>query len=63
MLHLIEGLGNVEECSGAVLLGVEGCVDPLDETVGLVDCGMSLPEAELMVGDETIGGHQWENTV
>jgi hypothetical protein len=39
MPHFIEGLGNVEECSGAVLLGVEGCVDSLDKTVGWVDCG------------------------
>jgi hypothetical protein len=38
-------------------------VDSLDETVGLVDCGMSLPESELMSGDETVGGHQWEDTV
>jgi hypothetical protein len=54
MPHFIEGLGNVEECSIAVLLGVEGCVDSLDETVGLVDCGMSLLQAELMSGDETV---------
>jgi hypothetical protein len=31
--------------------------------VGLVDCGMLLPEAELMIGDETVGGHEWEDTV
>jgi hypothetical protein len=54
MPHLIEGLGNIEECSGAVLIGVKGCVDALDQTVGLVDCEMSLPEAELMIGDETV---------
>jgi hypothetical protein len=57
MPHFIEGLGNVEECSGAVLLGVEGCVDSLDETVCSVDCGMSLPEAEFMSGAEIVGGH------
>jgi hypothetical protein len=26
MPHLIEGLGNVKECGGAVLLGIKGCV-------------------------------------
>jgi hypothetical protein len=31
--------------------------------VGLVDCGMLLPEAELMIGDETFEGHEWEDTV
>jgi hypothetical protein len=56
MPHFIKGLGNVKECSGAVLFGFEGFVDPLDETVGLVDCGMALPETELMSGDETVGG-------
>jgi hypothetical protein len=35
--HFVEGLGNVKECSGAVLLGFEGCLDLLDDTVGLVD--------------------------
>jgi hypothetical protein len=30
MPHLIEGLGNIEEFSGAVLLGIKGCVDALD---------------------------------
>jgi hypothetical protein len=30
MPHLIEGFGNVEECSGAVLLGIKGCVEALD---------------------------------
>jgi hypothetical protein len=63
MPYFIDGLGKVKECSGAVLLGFEGFVDPLDETVGLVDCGILLPEAELMSGDETVGGHQWEDTV
>jgi hypothetical protein len=63
MPHLIEGLGNIEECSGAVLLGVEGCVDVLDYTVGLVDCGMPLPEAELKSEDNSVGGHQWEVTL
>jgi hypothetical protein len=57
MPHFIKGLRNVEECSGAVLLGFEGFVDPLDYTVGLFYCGMSLPEAKLMSGDETVGGH------
>jgi hypothetical protein len=61
--HFIKGLGNVEEFSGAVLFGFEGSVNSLDETVGLVDCGMSLPESELMSGDETVGGHQWVDTV
>jgi hypothetical protein len=51
MPHFIKGLGNVEECSGAVLLGFEGCVDTLDKTVGFVDCGMSLPESELVSRD------------
>jgi hypothetical protein len=49
--------------NAAEQLGFEGFVDPLDETVGLVDCGMALPETELMSGDETVGGHQWEDTV
>jgi hypothetical protein len=30
MPHLIEGLGNIEERSGAVLHGIKGCVDSLD---------------------------------
>jgi hypothetical protein len=30
MPHLIEGLGNVEESGGAVLLGIKGCVYALD---------------------------------
>jgi hypothetical protein len=47
MPHLIEVLGNVKECSRAVLLGIKGCVD----------CGMLLPEAKLIIGDETVGGH------
>jgi hypothetical protein len=38
-------------------------VDTLEETVGLVYCGMSLPEAEILIGDETVGGHQFEDTV
>jgi hypothetical protein len=63
MPHFIKGLGNVEECSGAVSFGFKGLVDPLDETVGLVNCGMSLPETELMSKEETVGGHQWEDTV
>jgi hypothetical protein len=63
MPHFIIDLGNVDECSGAVLLSFEGFVDPLDDTVGLFYCGMSLPESELMSGDETVGGHQWEDTV
>jgi hypothetical protein len=63
MPHFIKGLGNVEECSRAVLLGLEEFVDLLDDTVGLFYCGMSLPEAKLMIGDETVGGHQWEDTV
>jgi hypothetical protein len=29
--------------------------------VGLDDCGISLPEAELMIGDETVGGHIEQN--
>jgi hypothetical protein len=54
MPHLIKSLGNIEECSGAVLLGIKGCVDALDQTVGLVNCGMSFPESELKIGDETV---------
>jgi hypothetical protein len=27
MPHLIEGFGYIEECSGAVLLRIKGCVD------------------------------------
>jgi hypothetical protein len=61
--HFVEGLGNVEECSGAVLLGFEGRLDLLDDTVGLVDGRMSLSEAKLVSGDETVGGNQWEETV
>jgi hypothetical protein len=51
MPHFIECLGDVEKCSGAVLLVLEGFVYPLDDTVGLFYCGMSLPEAKLVSGD------------
>jgi hypothetical protein len=37
MPHFVKGLGNVEECSGAVLLSFQGFLDPLDDTVGLFD--------------------------
>jgi hypothetical protein len=63
MPHFIKGLGNVVECSGAILLIFEVIMDPLDEAVGLFYCGMSLPEAKLVSGDETLGGHQWEDMV
>jgi hypothetical protein len=63
MPHFIKWVGNVEECSGAVLLGFKGFMDPLDDTVSLFYCGMSLSEARLVSGDETVGGHQWEDTV
>jgi hypothetical protein len=38
-------------------------MDPLDDTVGLFDGGMLLSKAKLMSGDETVGGHQWEDTI
>jgi hypothetical protein len=60
MPHFVAGLGNVEECSGAVLLSFEGC---LDDTVGLFDGGMSLSGAKLVIGDETVGANLWEETV
>jgi hypothetical protein len=63
MPHFVEGLGNDEECSGAVLLSFYGFLDPLDDTVGLFDSRMSLSEAKLVSGDETVGGDQWEDTV
>jgi hypothetical protein len=63
MPHFIEGLGNIEECSGTVLLGFEGFVDPLYDTMGVFYCGKSLPEAKLVSGNESVGGHQWEDTV
>jgi hypothetical protein len=37
--------------------------DPLDDTVGLFDGGMSLSKAKLMSGDDPVIGHQWEDTV
>jgi hypothetical protein len=63
MLYFVEGLGNIEECSGAVLLGFEGCLDLLDITMGLFDLRMSLSGAKLVIGDETVRGNQWEETV
>jgi hypothetical protein len=63
MPHFVEGLGNVEECSGTVLLSFLGFLDPLDNTVGFFDGRMSLSEAKLVSGDETVGGNQWEDTV
>jgi hypothetical protein len=35
----------------------------LNNTVGLFDGRMSLSEAKLVSGDETVGGDQWEDTV
>jgi hypothetical protein len=31
--------------------------------VGLVDGRMSLSEAKLVIGNETVGGNQWKETV
>jgi hypothetical protein len=31
--------------------------------VSLFDRGMALSKAKLMSGDETVRGHQWEDTV
>jgi hypothetical protein len=63
MPHFIKGLGNVEKCSGTVLLGFAGFMDSLDDTVGLFYCGMSLPEAKLVSGYESVGGHHWEDRI
>jgi hypothetical protein len=48
MPHFVKCLGAVEEGSGAVLLGIEGFVYPLDDSVGLFYCGVLLPEAKVM---------------
>jgi hypothetical protein len=52
--HFIKGLGNVEKCSGTLLLRFVGFVDPFDDTVELFYCGMSLPEAKLVSGDRLL---------
>jgi hypothetical protein len=38
-------------------------VDPLNDTVCSLDGTMSLSEAKLMSGDETVGGDQLEDMV
>jgi hypothetical protein len=46
--HFIESLGDVKKGCGTVLSIVKGCVDVEDETVGLVNSGVTSAEAELV---------------
>jgi hypothetical protein len=48
MPKFVKRLGDVEEGSGAELLGFESFKYSVDDSVGLFYCGVALPEAKLM---------------
>jgi hypothetical protein len=48
MPHFVKRLGDVEEGSGAVLLGFESFMYSVEDSVGLFYCRVTLPEAKLM---------------
>ncbi|KAL0271856.1 UNVERIFIED_CONTAM: hypothetical protein PYX00_008818 [Menopon gallinae] len=48
--NLVERLGDVQERGGTVFLGFEGLGDDTSNAVDLLDRGVLVPEAELMMG-------------
>jgi hypothetical protein len=50
MPDFVKGLGNVNECSGAVCFLFEGFMNTMDDAMRLFDGGVSLHEAELVSG-------------